>query len=59
MDTPAFLLSLVGCFLLAGTIVTAVAILRAPMGIETEDGFVEEQDSPHEHAAMPGALRFR
>jgi hypothetical protein len=59
MDGLTLFLTLGGCFLLAGTIVTVIAIYRAPMGFETEEGFFEQPDSDREHQAMPGAtLRF-
>lgn len=59
MDTPSLILTLGGCFLLAGTIVTTIAIRRAPMGLETEEGFFELPDRSDEHSVsrppMPGA----
>lgn len=59
MDTPSFLLLLGGCFLLAGTIVTTIAIGHAPMGIETDEGFFELNGSSDEHPSLPTAtLRF-
>jgi hypothetical protein len=60
VDTSTLILLLGACFLLAGTIVTIVAFVRAPTGRETKEGFVEDPPSPSEKSASaetsPGTI---
>jgi hypothetical protein len=51
VDTSTLLLLLGAGFLLAGTVITIIAFLRAPMGHETKEGFVEEPAAPREETA--------
>jgi hypothetical protein len=51
VDTSSLLLLLGAGFLLAATVITIIAFLRAPIGRETEQGFVEEPSTPRQKAA--------
>lgn len=56
MDALSLILTVGGCFLFAATLVTVAAFIHAPMGRETEDGFIEEPSPSHAKAPSTNSL---